>query len=120
MSEPTFTERATLVLVGWFIGWFCAGVLALLTIGGCAARAPTLPGVLPVAITAWPSPIKPQCQLSDLPQVPDVFVWTQIADEEASRIYISQRQLADLVVWMKDVHHWAGLYQRCVERLVAP
>ena len=35
MSEPTFTERATLVLVGWFIGWFCAGVLALMTIGGC-------------------------------------------------------------------------------------
>ena len=35
MSEPTFTERATLVLVGWFIGWFCAGVLALMTFGGC-------------------------------------------------------------------------------------
>lgn len=33
--EQTFTERATLVLVGWFIGWFCAGVIALLTLTGC-------------------------------------------------------------------------------------
>ena len=40
MSEPTFTERATLVLVGWFIGWFCAGVLALLTFAGCWTSVP--------------------------------------------------------------------------------
>lgn len=49
--------------------------------------------------------------------VPDVFVWTQISEEEAGRIYINQRQLADLVVWLKDVHHWAGLQQSCLQKL---
>lgn len=51
MSEPTFTERATLVLVGWFIGWFCAGVLALLTFGGCWTSAPP-PASEPVHVRA--------------------------------------------------------------------
>lgn len=51
MSEPTFTERATLVLVGWFIGWFCAGVLALLTFAGCWTSVPP-PASEPVHVRA--------------------------------------------------------------------
>lgn len=105
-----------LIYVGWVLGWAAATLFMLAT--GCSRPpAPQLPGVLPVAVVSWPSPIKASCQLSDLPDVPDVFVWTQIADEEASRIYISQRQLADLVVWMKDVRHWAGLQASCLRKL---
>lgn len=117
---------------GWYAresgGAFFAGVVygmlgalvVVLLFGGCAASKPALPGVLPVAITAWPSPIRPDCELSDLPQVPDVFIWTQISDDEASRIYITQRQLADLVVWLKDVQQWSGLTTRCLEKLTGP
>jgi len=59
MSEPTFTERATLVLVGWFIGWFCAGVLALLTFAGCWTGEPP-PVSEPVHVRA-PKPHRWSC-----------------------------------------------------------
>lgn len=33
--DQTDAEHAALVLVGWVLGWMCAGALALLTFGGC-------------------------------------------------------------------------------------
>lgn len=109
------------VYAGWVLGMLTALAWMLLA-GGCAAKQKpsSLPGVLPVAVVSWPAPIKQKCELSDLPAVPDVFVWTTIPDDEAGRIYITQRQLADLVVWMKDVWHWSGLATRCLEKLTEP
>ncbi len=107
-----------------FYAGFVYGMLAALAVcllfGGCGGKQRQLPGVLPVAITAWPSPIRPKCELPDLPQVPDVFVWTQISEEEAGRVYINQRQLADLVVWLKDVQMWSSLTTRCLEKMTEP
>ena len=117
--DDEYNTRAGIWFAGYVFGLLSACALAIVS-GGCAASKPTLPGVLPVAITSWPSPIKPDCELSDLPQVPDVFIWTQISDDEASRVYITQRQLADLVVWLKDTQQWAGLVTRCLEKLAKP
>lgn len=114
------TPPGAYVFAGVVYGMLGALMIVLLC-GGCMRQAaPTMPAVLPVAITAWPAPIKPDCELSDLPQVPDVFVWTQISDEQSQRIYITQRQLADLVVWLKDVQQWSGLVTRCLEKLAKP
>ena len=120
-DDPYWTDAAGIWFAGYVFGLLSACALAI-GAGGCAAAAskPQLPGVLPVAVVSWPAPIKPDCELSDLPQVPDVFIWTQISDDEASRIYITQRQLADLVVWLKDVQQWSGLTTRCLEKLAKP
>ncbi len=108
-----------LVYVGWVLGWAAATLFMLAT--GCSRPpAPQLPGVLPVAITAWPARIRPECSVQELPAIPDVFIWTQITDEQAQRVYITQRQLADLVVWLNDVRHWSETTNVCLRKLVAP
>ena len=115
-------EAVGFIYFGWVIGMLTALAWMLLA-GGCAASKPpasSLPGVLPVAVVSWPAPIRPQCDTSELPQIPDVFIWTKASEEESTRIYITQRQLADLVVWFKDVKQWADLQTACLGKLTAP
>ena len=38
--EPSEAANAGAFLVGWVLGWFCAGVLALLTFAGCWTSVP--------------------------------------------------------------------------------
>jgi hypothetical protein len=115
-----FWVEQVMIMVCW------AGTIAVLVILaallGChrnnlAPAKPQLPVVVPIAVVAWPSPLKPHCEVPDLPAVPDIFLWTKITDEEAGRVYVTQRQLADLVVWHNDVKHWGDQITKCVEKL---
>lgn len=115
---PGHVDRASWWFVGYVCGLACAAAWMILG-GGCAARQEQVGSrVIPVAITAWPSPIRSTCELSDLPPVPDVFLWQHVGDsEETGRYYVTQRQLADLVAWHKDVKHWGDLIYKCLDKL---
>lgn len=108
----------------WFAGYVFGllSALAIMLACGCATKPvlPTVPGAVPVSIVSWPAPIQPECEIAELTQIPDVFVWTQITDEQAQRVYITQRQLADLVVWFKDLRLWTELTNSCLRKLVKP
>lgn len=56
-QPPTQTERATLFLLGWIVGWFCAGALAMLTLVGCWTSTPQVsapePRTIRVQTRSW-------------------------------------------------------------------
>lgn len=105
---------------GYVFGLITACILAMST-GGCARKPspqkPTLAGVLPVAVVSWPTPIRPDCVIPDLPEPPDVLLFEKPDDADLSRFYVTQRQLADLVQWHADVRHVMSAYATCLRKL---
>lgn len=110
---PGYIDRASWWFAGYVCGLLFAAAVAIVG-GGCSKPAPRVPGVLPVAVVAWPSPIKPKCEVADVPPVPDVFLWKKMTEEESGRVYVTERQLADLVVWNHDMTTWAGTVTHCL------
>ena len=103
---------------GYVFGLITACVVAM-SVGGCAKTSPLQPGarVIPVAITAWPSPIGPACALPDLPEPPNMMLFERPDEADLSRYYVTQRQLADLVQWHSDVRHVLTAYAECLRKL---
>lgn len=107
---------------GFVFGLIAACILAM-SVGGCASNARAnnaalpkgvLAGVVPIAVVSWPSPIRPKCEIPDLPDVPDVMMWKKLTEEESGYVYVTQRALAELVMWNKDAAHWAGAVTKCL------
>jgi hypothetical protein len=104
---------------GYVFGLITACIVAM-SAGGCASKnnvaAPkaALAGVVPIAVVSWPSPIRPKCEIPDMPQVPDVMLWKKLTEEEAPYVYVTQRALGELMVWNHDLKTWADAATKCL------
>jgi hypothetical protein len=72
--------------------------------------------IVPVAIVAWPdADRRPGCRLHDPPQPPDFAGFVEPGD--ATRYYITMRQLHDAIDWYKELRDWTAEVTACVRRL---
>lgn len=73
--------------------------------------------VVPVAVVAWPKTIRPECEIPEVPAVPDLRAFEAPNSPGLERIYVSQRQVGDMVAWQKDVKQWADQVNKCLGKL---
>lgn len=99
----------------------CAVLIALVAALGCSrAPAPTLPKgtpAVPVAIVAWPAPIKPTCKIEREREVPKLSVYT--ADGQAGGVmyYVTFGELSKYVEHLKDAALVRAQIVDCLSRL---
>lgn len=88
-----------------------------LALGWLACSAPGYKGqTVPVAIVAWPKPIRPRCEIPDVPAVPELHVY-QNPNGTLDRYYVNRREVEDLVDWQKDVKLVLDAVGKCLGKL---
>lgn len=95
--------------------------LCLLAACSPAVRLPSSMQALPVAVIAWPSPIRPTCDLAELPQQPPMPGHEAATDANAlERYYVNSRDVAAMTEWSFAVKKWADQITRCLGKMSDP
>lgn len=92
--------------------------------GGChRSKAPKVPkpeAVLPVAIVAWPSPVKPTCDLVEL-NIPPTLAPRNAIDggngDPTQRYYVNARDVVDLAAWIQRAQVAIEQQRRCLQKM---
>ena len=72
--------------------------------------------VIPVAIVAWPdADRKPRCRVPQPPDPPDLAGFMEL---DASRYYLTARQMQDVLEYDRAVHMWLVEVGVCLRTLV--
>jgi len=87
--------------------------LILIAITACHQAKTT--EVLSVAITAWPAPLKPSC---DLPPVPSPYLIVGFPVEQ--KIYVTASDLLGLVDYQAKLNAWAQDVAICLAKFTQP
>lgn len=91
------------------------GIVAIILVleAGCSSSS----RVLPVAVVAWPSPIKPKCEIPELPTPPEIVSYESPTSAGLDHYYVTLRQIQDMIQWHADVRHWGDAVTKCLEKL---
>lgn len=110
MRESDFMR----VMLGWIIAAALL-MLAGLILSACRTSPPSPMATVPVAIVAWPSPVKPSCDLARPPAPPSLLLPS--IDDDRTRVYVTKRDVEDLKTWQISMLGWAEEITRCLGKV---
>jgi hypothetical protein len=92
-------------------------LIVVLAIAACSRPALTPMPPVPVAIVAWPSPVRPDCYLPEITPPPKLTPFEKIDPLDAPRTYVRAADVHDFVAWAENLYQAHDLHRKCLQKL---